>query len=126
MRARKHILLVDDDKDTCTVMSILLRHAGYDVVTSTTLADAASLAGNLRFDIYILDNWFPDGNGVDLCRYIRAFDPATPIVFHSGVVGQGERDEAIIAGAQAYLIKPVDIDLLKNTVSHLVGRSRAA
>ncbi|HWP43131.1 MAG TPA: response regulator [Blastocatellia bacterium] len=126
MKQRKHILIVDDHEDTCIVLSKLLNNAGYEVATARTIASAVSLARSYRYDIYILDNWFPDGSGIELCKQIRASDSCTPIVFYSGVSGQLERDNAAIAGAQAYLIKPVDIDQLTGTISNLISCSLAA
>jgi DNA-binding response OmpR family regulator len=77
-------------------------------------------------DLYILDNWLPDGTGIDLCQHIRTVRPNTPIVFYSGVVAQAERDEAIRAGAHAYLIKPTGIQTLEWVVSALLNSAVAA
>ena len=76
--------------------------------TEVAPAEALELIARGRFDLYLLDNWLPGGSGVELCREIRRSDPSTPIVFYSGAGLDFEREEALAAGAQAYLVKPGD------------------
>jgi DNA-binding response OmpR family regulator len=73
-----------------------------------------------RFDLYLLDNWMLGGSGVELCREIRRSDPSTPIVFYSGAALESEREEALQAGVQAYLVKPGDVVILVETVRRLL------
>jgi DNA-binding response OmpR family regulator len=118
----KRILFVDDDRDTCEMMRLLLRHSGYRVTTAETVADALGLAEAERFDLYILDNWLPDGPGLELCQQLRALYPASPIVFYSGVAQEPEIQKARAAGADGYLVKPCDFDLLQNTIVELLQK----
>jgi DNA-binding response OmpR family regulator len=76
------------------------------------------------FDLYILDNWLPDGDGVDLCRNIREFDPHTPILFNSAAAYARDIREAIRAGAQSYLVKPTLPDELRLSVAQLISAAR--
>jgi DNA-binding response OmpR family regulator len=117
----RRVLCVDDDQDTCTMLSGLLGLVDCQVVTAATAAEALGLMARERFDLYLLDNWLPGGSGVELCREIRRADPATPIVFYSGAGLESEREEALAAGAQIYLVKPGDIALLVETVSRLLS-----
>jgi DNA-binding response OmpR family regulator len=118
----KRILFVDDDQDTCEMMQLLLHHAGYRVSTAETIADALGLAEAERFDLYMLDNWLPDGAGLELCRQLRALYPASAIVFYSGVAQEPEIQKARAAGADGYLVKPCDFDLLQNTLAGLLQK----
>jgi DNA-binding response OmpR family regulator len=117
----KRILCVDDDKDTCAMMTALLQLSGYEVTASNTISDALLLVERGSFDLFILDATFPDGKGVDLCERIRALDPHTPILFLSGRSDESVVDNAMSAGAQAYLTKPVDVDALEETVARLLN-----
>jgi DNA-binding response OmpR family regulator len=73
-----------------------------------------------RHDLYILDNWLPDGSGIDLCRTIRRQFPGVPILFTSGSTKGSEIAEALDAGANKYLLKPCEPDILKEIVKDLI------
>jgi len=127
MQPRKHhILCVDDDPDTCAAVSILLGLSGYEVMAAHTAGDAVRLAQSERFDLYLLDERLPDRTGAELCRQIRALDPEAPILFCSGSVEEADRQAALSAGAQAYLIKPDSIDLLEPTIARLLSHGSTA
>jgi DNA-binding response OmpR family regulator len=114
------VIFVDDDRDTCEMMHILLQHAGNRVAIVETIADALALAKAERFDLYILDNWLPDGLGLELCKQLRALYPASPIVFYSGVAQESEIQKARVAGADGYLINPCDFELVQTTLLRLL------
>jgi DNA-binding response OmpR family regulator len=79
------------------------------------------LARQGYFDLYILDNWLPDGFGVELCRCIRAFDSNTPVLFYSACAHARYKQAAFSAGAQAFLVKPVSFDELTRAVARLTS-----
>jgi CheY-like chemotaxis protein len=121
---RKHILCADDHEDTRYMMARLLDLYGYEVTTAGSLAEALPLTEKGGFDLLILDGWYGDGLGVDLCKQIRAFDAHTPIVFLSGYAYQSDIDKGMAAGAQAYLTKPLDLDVLEQTIAGLMISQR--
>ena len=116
----RSVLCVEDDEDTCTMLCDLLGLIDCEVATAATAAEALELIARGHFDLYLLDNWLPGGSGVELCREIRRTDPSTPVVFYSGAGLDSEREEALAAGAQAYLVKPGDVALLVETVRRLL------
>ena len=114
------VLCVDDDEDTCTMLCGLLGLIDCLAETAGTAAEALELIARRRFDLYVLDNWMPGGSGVELCREIRRSDPSAPVVFYSGAGLESEREEALAAGAQAYLVKPGDVGALVETIRRLL------
>jgi CheY-like chemotaxis protein len=116
-QTRGRILFIDDDKDTCDMMRTLLGGAGYDAVSASTVTEGLRLAKTDSFDLILLDTYFPDGTGVELCQMIRTFDKQIPIFFYTGMALDSEIDKAIQAGAQGCFIKPVDVKTLLQTVS---------
>jgi DNA-binding response OmpR family regulator len=118
---KRLILCVEDDDDTCSMLSALLGRVGYEVRTASGVAEGLRSAEGGGFDLYILDNWFADGTGLDLCRRIREFDGATPILFFSGLAQESDRRSGLDAGAQGYLVKPNDLEKLVETVTQLIG-----
>lgn len=121
----KRILYVEDNVDSRDVMRLLLCQEGFEVVTAASVAEALCLARTQRFHLYILDNWFEQGSGVELCRQIRRFDPHTPILFCSGVAANSEIRKALDCGAQAYMVKPVDFDRLPQLLATLLHQTPA-
>src|SRR5689334_8558269 len=102
------ILFVEDDLDTRELVSMVLELQGYQVVCAATYSQALELAQATAFDLYLLDNWLPDGNGIELCRQIRSFDSHKPVIFFSAVAYDTDIKRALEAGADDYITKPFD------------------
>ena len=120
---KRRILCVDDDKDTLEMMSSLLGYEDYEVVQAQTVAEGLALAISENFDLILLDFVFADGTGIELCRMIRGTGVPAPILFYSGMALKEDIDQALSAGAQGFLIKPVDLEELLLHVSRFVGNA---
>lgn len=118
-KSKSRILCVEDDEDTCELISFVLKQEGYEVEACSKI-DCLKLIHEEKFIAYILDNWFEGTSGVDICKEIRSFDLDAPIIFCSGEARQSEIDKASSAGANAYLVKPIDIEELTKTVTKLI------
>ena len=118
------VLYIEDHEDTRELVTLVLEQKSYEVVTGSTIENGVALAGSQHFDLYLLDSWLPDGSGLDLCRQIRQFDTATPIVFYSAAAYENDRSEALDSGAQAYLVKPSQPSELCSLVTSLIESHR--
>lgn len=116
----RQILCVDDHEDTCLLITTLLQQANYQVISAHTMADAEQLAKSRQFDLYLLDNHYPDGTGLELCQRLRAFDSVTPIIFYSGDATESFRQQVLASGAQVLLVKPQGFEDLEPTIERLV------
>jgi DNA-binding response OmpR family regulator len=126
MQARtKRILCADHDLDTCGMIVVLLGSEGYDVKIATKVSDTLRMARSERFDLYLLDDLFEDGAGLELLASIRAFDPETPAIIYSADGHDAARRESLESGAQAFITKPSEIEPLINTVRRLVAEDRS-
>lgn len=114
------VLYIEDHEDTRELVTLVLEQRCFEVVTGSTIASGVALASTEHFDLYLLDSWLPDGSGLDLCRQIREFDTATPILFYSAAAYDIDRDLALKSGAQAYLTKPSQPSELCRVVSALI------
>jgi len=119
------VLYIEDHEDTRELVRLVLEQRSYEVVTGSSIEMGIILAGSQEFDLYLLDSWLPDGSGLDLCRKIREFDQATPILFYSAAAYEIDKDQAIKSGAQAYLIKPSQPSELCKMVDSLVKTHRS-
>jgi DNA-binding response OmpR family regulator len=119
------ILCTEDDLDTRDLITFVLTRSNFEVVTAETPALAIEMAQAFSFDLYLIDNWMPSMSGPDLCRELRSFDAATPILFYSGAGYDKDKTAAYASGAQGYLVKPVDNDNLVAEVRRLISESRA-
>ena len=114
----KTILCVDDDRDSCELLQFVL--GDYDFTPAHSFEDAARLIESRRFDLYIFDNWMADGSGIELCQKVRGLGIETPIIFVSGAAQTRDVEEALSSGADKYLTKPCELDLLKKIVKELI------
>ena len=124
MDQKKRILCVEDNKDSRDVLKRLLEMEddNYDVAAVETAAEALALDARGAYDLYILDIWLPGMDGVDLCRRLRERGRKSPIMFFSAMgVQPADRDYVLAAGANAFLVKSVDIDKLIPTVEQLLA-----
>jgi CheY-like chemotaxis protein len=117
---KRRILCVEDDEDSCEILKILLSMAGYEVVLARTAAEALNMTLTDSFDALLLDNHLPDGSGLELCQQIREFNRQTPICFYTGDAYPKQIEAAKQAGANAYLVKPVQPDEMERTIEQLL------
>jgi two-component system, OmpR family, response regulator len=121
MNARPpRILYVQYDDDIREIISVFLEEMGYAVIAASTGAEGLALAGNIRFDFYLIDRWLPDGRGIELCRKLRSIRPDTPALLTSGFDSYIERRETFATGANRYIIKPADPFELEQAISRLI------
>jgi DNA-binding NarL/FixJ family response regulator len=101
------VFLADDYEVVRRGIRTLLRddRAVEIVGESATARDAAARIPALRPDVAVLDVRMPDGNGIDVCRSIRALDPTINVLMLSGY--DDHAVEAVSVGARGYLLKSV-------------------
>lgn len=127
MATRKgRILCTEDDADTRELIVFVLTEGGFDVDCTDTAAEAIDRAKSEPFDLYLVDNWMPGLSGPELTRKLREFDVKTPILFYSAAAFESDKENARLAGAQGYLVKPVEFSELTSEVARLIDESRIA
>lgn len=110
------ILLVDDEETALSFMSPLLRDAGYEVVTATTLKGAQQSIERGEADIVVLDVQLPDGYGPTLLERINREQPHLPVIVVTGYGDVEMAVEAMKLGARDFIQKPVDMARLLQAV----------
>ncbi len=119
-RGTKHrILVVDDNKDSGTTLSILLRSRGHEVRVAHDGLEAVEVAGEFMPDIILMDVGMPKLNGYDATRRIRQM-PWARDAFIVALTGWGQPDDvqrSLDAGCSEHLVKPVDFASLERLLS---------
>jgi DNA-binding response OmpR family regulator/two-component sensor histidine kinase len=113
---RQKVLVVEDDEELRRGHVEMLTSEGYEVSEAATGADALRLAGAENPDLVLLDATLPDGDGVDICRQMKSDETlrGSFIVMLSGMnTTAGHQAEALHAGADGYLAKPIEPAALK-------------
>lgn len=116
------ILCVEDDEDTCLLLTKLLDNYGFDAVCVPDAAAALRLMAGEHFGLYILDGQLPGVSGLTLCQYIRQRDEDTPVLIFSGHGFESDRVAGMGAGANAYIVKPAIGEIIP-TVKRLLAKA---
>jgi two-component system, OmpR family, response regulator RegX3 len=105
MRARRTILMVEDEESITVPLSEALAREGFDTRVAGTVAEALELADRLSPDLVLLDVMLPDGSGYDVCRELRR-ESRVPIIM---LTARGEETDRVVGlelGADDYVVKP--------------------
>ncbi len=119
--AGKRILVVDDDPDIRELLQDRLTADHFLVSTAVDGRQALEMLGRAPFDGLILDINMPDIDGLEVLHRIRETDPTLPVIM---ITAAGARERALLAmeaGAQAYLLKPLDAEQFRLTIDRWLG-----
>ncbi|MGA2962411.1 MAG: sigma-54 dependent transcriptional regulator [Candidatus Korobacteraceae bacterium] len=121
----KRILVVDDDELIREVLSAALQSQGYDVSEAARLDTGLKIFSTESCDAAIVDYLLPDGTALQLIPRLKAIDPITPVLV---MTGHGTIDlavEAIKLGADHFITKPVELDVLFKLLSRALDDQRS-
>jgi DNA-binding response OmpR family regulator len=110
----KRVLVIEEDNDVGQVFRIALEYAGYKVQLVNDVTKALGIVFQGMPDAVILDLTVPDTNGLDLVRYVRKQKTGQhiPLLVISSAVGGFQMNQALAAGADAFMGKPIAVDEL--------------
>lgn len=110
----KSILHVDDELDALKVVKVILEKEGYKVTSANSGKDALKLAGEEKFDLFILDIMMPDMTGWELFQAITELDSSYRVIFLTVLGIPDEKLDALHnQGLRDYIHKPFNrVDLL--------------
>lgn len=121
LERKRQALVVDDVADVTDLLSVLLTHEGYEVVTADSAFAAIDAARRHKFDVIISDIGMPGMNGYDLARTVRALPgyDKVPMVAITGFSMFDDRRRSLDAGFNAHLTKPIELRTLLDLIEHL-------
>jgi len=110
------VLVVDDEPDIRELLELTLAKMGVGVVTVGSVGEAREQLKNGRFDLCLTDMRLPDGDGLELVRYIGTLGGDPPVAV---ITAYGSADNAVAAlkaGAFDYVAKPVGLEQVRTMV----------
>lgn len=121
------ILCVDAVSDSADLIETMLRatNLNYWVTTVGTGEQAMNRVAYASFDLCIIEYALPDVTGPQLCSRLRENGFNKPIMFFTAMSRPVDRSNAMASGADDFLVRPDDLDIFPNAVSHLLGKRPA-
>jgi len=123
---KPRILVVDDNDINLDLLSRILELEGYLVTIAHNGMEAIQLAVQLKPDLAILDVMMPEMNGYQLCNKLRQ-PPCSmriPIVLLTAMSSDGERAQALEAGANDIWSKPFDMNIFRRRIGELIANGK--
>jgi PAS domain S-box-containing protein len=114
---RRNVLVVEDNGDVLAALRAKLELDGHQVSTAVDGLEGLSRLLKLKPEVSIVDIGLPGLNGLELARHARAAGYAGRMIALSGYGAERDAQEALVAGFDAYLVKPVDREQLRASLS---------
>lgn len=118
----KHILIVEDEVSIADAINTFLTHSGYQCTVLYDATEVADTVEQMKPDLLILDVMLPGGDGVSLCKNIRA-NSDIPIIMLTAKTSEAERLIGLEAGADDYICKPFSAPELVLRVKAILRRT---
>lgn len=120
MDEAQRVLVVDDHTDAGEMLCLHLERLGYTARDAKNGAMAIQVAHELRPHVAIVDLWLPDMTGHEVARRLRELDPQIFLIALTGSARPDDRQLAMQAGFDEYLMKPTD----GNTLLERLGKAK--
>lgn len=116
------ILVVDDDSITRKLLGMYLKSKGYEVEYAENGLDALEKLGQMEINIVLTDLNMPYMDGIEFTRNMKTEPHYShiPVLMVTTEADMDEKERAIQAGADAYLVKPVTAEQINKTVRRLL------
>ncbi len=114
---KSRLLLIDDDAAVCEVVSATLTQRGYEVLSSSSGAEALATLEREEVDAIVTDLHMPGISGLELCRSLHARFPTLPVILMTAFGSMEAAVAAIRAGAYDFISKPLQIPELLLTLA---------
>jgi two-component system, NtrC family, response regulator PilR len=117
------VLIVDDEPDLCELLSITLQRMDLSARTANDVASAQRLLKTEQFDLCLTDMQLPDGDGLDLVKWMQQYTPSVPVAV---ITAHGNMETAVRAlklGAYDFVSKPLELAGLRKLVATAIKLS---
>ncbi len=120
----KTILVADDNIDILRYLNRVLSDTGINVIQAHSGMEAIDIAKTEdRIDLVLLDMQMPEMNGLEAMKEIRQLKGNIPIIAQTAFVFEEEKEDIIVAGCDACLLKPISQEKLLSVISEFLNRN---
>jgi DNA-binding response OmpR family regulator len=119
LRKRHRVLVVDDHPQVLRFIEIDLKLRGFEVICTTSSKEAIELVQSAKPNIMLLDIIMPDMDGFQVLEKLRTFTQLPVIAFSAS---PGNRDRAMLLGANDFITKPFDSDEMTRRIEMILSR----
>jgi diguanylate cyclase (GGDEF)-like protein len=122
---RVNALVVDEDEDVRRTLMERLQETGYFTDVAPNAREAIDKVKEFFYNIAVVEVELPDMTGLDFLKVIKSIHPDTSVIFMTGNPSLENSVDALNAGANAYLMKPLKIEEMMEHISDALNRQRA-
>ncbi len=113
--AKKNILIIDDDSRNIFALKATLRSKGFECISCSGALEALTiLKNNEDISAVLIDMMMPDMDGYEAIPEIKKIEKhkSTPVIAVTAQAMQGDKEKCLKAGADGYISKPINVDLM--------------
>ena len=121
-KTTKSILVIDDDVSFCMLLNTFLTRKGYEVSTAYSIEEAKQLFDETKFNLILTDVRLPDGDGVEILKYVKDENPAIQVILMTGYTDIKTAVSAMKLGAFDYVAKPINSDQILDTIQQALSK----
>lgn len=124
MDKNKTILIIDDDQNNIFALKLALKSRGFQAIGSLSAEEGlAQLRDHGNVGVVLMDMMMPEIDGYEATKLIRQSWNASelPIIAVTAQAMTGDREKCLSAGANGYISKPIDIELLVQMIREIAG-----
>ncbi|MEI6206881.1 MAG: sigma-54 dependent transcriptional regulator [Desulfuromonadales bacterium] len=118
------ILVIEDDDSGREALTLLLRSAGYSVISAANGEEALGIIGREQLQVIVCDMFLPDRSGLDILKSVRKVSTSTEVIVVTGHASAQTAVKAMKEGAFDYITKPIDFDELKIVVAKALEKQQ--
>lgn len=119
-------LIIDDEIDICNLLGNILARRNIQNEYANSLTDSKQILRDHRFDFIFLDNYLPDGKGIDFIPYLKNYFPAIKIILITALADQSMQDKMQKSGIDCFLPKPLHMDTINEAIDDLLKKESKA
>ena len=116
MKAKKSILIIDDDKQILELLKLFAEANECSAITESSAEKGLAMIRKQEFDMVLLDIMLPDGDGLTVLKNIQKISPGISVIMITGGNDTDLAEKCLKAGAVDYITKPFDFEYLRTSM----------